>query len=120
MKAGLGGGGRAVQAASVLGRDADDAGTIWTLLRFSFHQLMSFLAIGHKMVHSRSLGTGKQTRGEQLTTRRVAPGPYDLVRQLDRVTLRAFPALVLLPLVAGEGPPGRCEGGTRRRCWAEG
>lgn len=74
VKAGLGRGGRAVQVASILGRDADDAGTIWMLLRFSFHQLMRFLAVGHKMVHSPSLGIGKQKLGEQLTTRKVSTG----------------------------------------------
>lgn len=93
VKAGLGGGGGAVQAASVVGRDADDADTIWELLRFSFHQLMRFLAVGHKMVHSLSLGIGKQKLREQLATRKVAKGTYDLVRQWGRVTLRASPAL---------------------------
>lgn len=93
VKAGLGGGGRAVQAASVMGRDADDADTIWELLRFSSHQLMRFLAAGHKMVHSLSLGIGKQKLGEQLAARKVAKGTCDLVRQSDRVTLRASPAL---------------------------
>lgn len=123
VKAGLGGGGggggRVVQAASVLGRDADDADTIWALLRFSFHQHMRFLAIGHTTVHSLSLGVGKQKLG-QLPTRKAAEGTCNLVRQLDRVTLRASPAPVLPPLVAGEGQPGRCERGTRRHCWAEG
>lgn len=62
-----------VRQASSLGRDADDADTIWALLQsgslFSSHLLMRFLVVGLEVVSSLSLGVYKQRVGEQLPGR---------------------------------------------------
>lgn len=80
---------------------------------------MRFLVVGCKMVNSLSLGVCKQKLGEQLTTRAVAKRTYDLVRQLDQVTLRALPTLQsfhLLLLVKANWA-GVEKGYTLRGCW---